>query len=97
MRSDQPNSTAQLLDYMRAQLDALQLRPLAVSHSEAYGVVEQWSDDDGIHYGRDLAEYIGAEGDETAKRFTELIVVALNALPMLLDRIEKLEEGQYGA
>jgi hypothetical protein len=79
----------------RNLLEDLRLMPLGVSHSEAYGIVERWHGDDGfIKYGRDLAEWIGAEGDETAEKFTELIVVALNMLPSLLSVFEEANRGE---
>lgn len=69
----------------RDLMEDLRLMPLGMSHSESYGIVERWEGDDGhLKYGRDLAEWIGAEGDETARKFTQLIVVALNMLPSLL-------------
>lgn len=73
------------IERARDLLEGLRLMPLGVSHSEAYGIVERWQGDDGqLRYGRDLAEWIGPEGDETAANFTELIVLALNMLPTLL-------------
>lgn len=74
------------LDAIRKLMNELQLKPLGISHSEAIGIVERWQDADGhLEYGRDLAEYIGDDGDETAWKFAELIVTVLNALPELLD------------
>ena len=93
-----PPSPFASLPRIRRLLDELKLRPLSISHSEAYGIVELWRSEDGhLDYGRDLAEYIGPEGDETAGNFTELIVLTLNVLPDLLAKVEQYEEGQYGA
>lgn len=82
------------IERVHGLLEGLRLMPLGVSHSEAYGIVERWQDDGGtIQYGRDLAEWIGPEGDETAANFTELIVLALNMLPTLLRAYE--ESARY--
>ncbi len=80
--------------HLRDLLEDLRLMPLGVSRSAAYGIVERWQDDEGrIKYGRDLAERIGPETDETAAKFTELICAALNMLPTLLRVYEEAESN----
>lgn len=75
----------------RGLLEELRLMPLGMSQSECYGIVERWLEDGNIRYGRDLAEWIGAEGDETAYKFTELIVLTMNMLPSLLAVLEEAQ------
>jgi hypothetical protein len=89
MKTERSSLGVASIERVRGLLEDLRLMPLGVSRSEAYGIVERWQEDETIRYGRDLAEWIGPEGDETAANFTELIVLALNMLPTLLRAYEE--------